>query len=678
MPESCPLDALLQGSNEINIADEISRRDLMKALKAKYPEKYRDVLETYDPNQQHLLTRFVAGQALEDLAREIPLNLPTSVGYSQTIGKPLSATPVKYGAEHGDEYESVDLGLYNDADKKNPVLAYLHVVFSNWGNTVTNTPLYTCIPDTVYGVRQIVSYAKANGYGVRVSGYRHSWSSIFGPDKSQDRQFILISTLQLDRAILGKDKNEEASGKYADYKVELNEIKEPDSTDSGIQADQHLVSVGCATTNEDLRRWCLQTSDYKWTLPLNVIMVEITFGGSNAPICHGAGYKTKTLSDLVYEIEYVDANAKVQTINRKDGNGTLIQAASGCFGLLGVVTRLTLVLDKMTVALMKPEKVPVVQAIPPPTDMVDKLPDELKKSYDGYTPEEIDKFVREFERRAFNDYYAEWFWFPFHKQVWINTWDLDTTRAKPSDYPSKDEIGKQITQSFILEMLQETLRKERKVEPVDATKLISDQAMETLPPNEDTSTILTWLPNALHFRRGIQNCRVRDLEVEIPIPTKENLEIVRKAWWQAILVTYETKATCPMRMPLEMRITADSDVLMAPQRGNIHGTCAIEVLTPRFMESEWKGFAQLVLDQWMTLRKWNGQNLNIRPHWAKEWQQYKVDGKPWPQYLKETSFKKEIDLFKTALTTIGENQGWTLQNIQDMFSNEVFDNLIFQ
>ena len=112
----------------------------------------------------------------------------------------------------------------------------------------------------------------------------HSWSSIFGPDKSQDRQFILISTLQLDRAILGKDKNEEASGKYADYKVELNEIKEPDSTDSGIQADQHLVSVGCATTNEDLRRWCLQTSDYKWTLPLNVIMVEITFGGSNAPI----------------------------------------------------------------------------------------------------------------------------------------------------------------------------------------------------------------------------------------------------------------------------------------------------------------------------------------------------------------------------------------------------------
>ena len=76
-----------------------------------------------------------------------------------------------------------------------------------------------------------------------------------------------------------------------------------------------------------------------------------------------------------------------------------------------------------------------------------------------------------------------------------------------------------------------------------------------------------------------------------------------------------------MRMPLEMRIMADSNVLMAPQRGNTNGTCAIEVLTPRFMENEWKKFAQAVLDKWMTLRDWNGngQKLNIRPHWAKDW-----------------------------------------------------------
>ena len=43
-----------------------------------------------------------------------------------------------------------------------------------------------------------------------------------------------------------------------------------------------LVRVGCATTNEQLRRWCIQNGSV--TLPLNVIMVEITLGGSNAPI----------------------------------------------------------------------------------------------------------------------------------------------------------------------------------------------------------------------------------------------------------------------------------------------------------------------------------------------------------------------------------------------------------
>ncbi|KAI2622232.1 hypothetical protein GGS26DRAFT_568244 [Hypomontagnella submonticulosa] len=40
-------------------------------------------------------------------------------------------------------------------------------------------------------------------------------------------------------------------------------------------------------TNHMLRRWCNGQIDQKLgpasTLPLNVIMVEITFGGSNAP-----------------------------------------------------------------------------------------------------------------------------------------------------------------------------------------------------------------------------------------------------------------------------------------------------------------------------------------------------------------------------------------------------------
>lgn len=38
--------------------------------------------------------------------------------------------------------------------------------------------------------------------------------------------------------------------------------------------------------------------------------------------------------------------------------------------------------------------------------------------------------------------------------------------------------------------------------------------MASLP---DNTTIKTWLPDALHFRRAIQNTRVRDIELEIPV-----------------------------------------------------------------------------------------------------------------------------------------------------------------
>jgi hypothetical protein len=42
------------------------------------------------------------------------------------------------------------------------------------------------------------------------------------------------------------------------------------------------VKVGSGVTNEQLRRWC-NAAD-KLTLPLNVIMVEITAGGANGMI----------------------------------------------------------------------------------------------------------------------------------------------------------------------------------------------------------------------------------------------------------------------------------------------------------------------------------------------------------------------------------------------------------
>lgn len=134
------------------------------------------------------------------------------------------------------------------------------------------------------------------------------------------------------------------------------------------------------------------------------------------------------------------------------------------------------------------------------------------------------------------------------------------------------------------------------------------------------------LPNALHFRRDDQNMRVRDCEFEIPIPgrpddaDRADWSVVRRAWWDVVKLVYSS-ADSPLRLCLELRIMADSDLVMAPQRGNVrkgrHGTASIEILTiPDAVDDrEWLPFVEKVANGWIAL----GEKGEVRPHWGKEW-----------------------------------------------------------
>ena len=238
-------------------------------------------------------------------------------------------------------------------------------------------------------------------------------------------------------------------------------------------------------------------------------------------ISHGAGRRHKTLSDLVRQIEYVDALGTFQVIDNKDD----LRAASGCFGLIGVITHLTLELDPMVYADMKPAKVDVIDAIPPPTSMPRSLiPRQL---YQDRSEGQIRKAQEDFENRATNHYYAEWFWFPYSNQIWINTWDTTEDKSDVKGYPSKKEIVLQWIQAVAMEALQKTgivglaktstickLLRQDRASSVHIDYGAARIGMASLPGNQ---TIKTWLPDALHFRRAIQNTRVRDLELEIPV-----------------------------------------------------------------------------------------------------------------------------------------------------------------
>ncbi|KAJ4247499.1 hypothetical protein NW762_013176 [Fusarium torreyae] len=214
-----------------------------------------------------------------------------------------------------------------------------------------------------------------------------------------------------------------------------------------------------------------------------------------------------------------------------------------------------------------------------------------------------------------------------------------------------------------------------------AVTIISAAAMKALLEQH----VKTFLPDALHFQRAIQNVRVRDIEVEMPLVAKKggptdaiDYAPVQQAWWDAILLAYKNSDKCPMRMPLEMRIMGGSDVIMAPQRGNSLGTCSIEVLTLYSARNIWQPFAQSVLDKWMALKDPStGERLKTRPHWAKEWYNYNVDGKPWIERLKSVDYKDEKQEFLQTLADIGKDANWSLQDLQARFSNDLFDKFFF-
>ena len=124
----------------------------------------------------------------------------------------------------------------------------------------------------------------------------------------------------------------------------------------------------------------------------------------------------------------------------------------------------------------------------------------------------------------------------------------------------------------------------------------------------------------------------------------------------------------------------DSNLIMAPQRGNRWGTASIEILSvpDAVRDEEWLPFCQEVVDLWagykgrMTV---DGEErlLNVRPHWAKEWEGVKIRGRKAREYVREVGYREEVGEFRAVLGEIGREQGWGLEDLKGRFSNELWD-----
>jgi hypothetical protein len=341
----------------------------------------------------------------------------------------------------------------------------------------------------------------------------------------------------------------------------------------------------------------------------------------------------------------------------------------------------------MTYAVMQPLKEDVALGVPPLSK--DIIPAALRsdwlKSPDA--DERLAKATAEFERRAANDYYSEWFWFTYQQKVWTNTFNTTSDPTGAINYPDDTNVFLQWVQGWLGGVITE-VPFFNAIPGYWQAQLIASLGMAALPPTlgeSKTPTYKTLLPDALHFRRGVQNMRVRDVELQIPLPprkddpTKADFSIVQRAWWDVINLVYQDAETggdpsSAMRLALEMRIMSGSDVLLAPQKGNDLGTLSIEVLTlpDAVSDDEWQGFAQKVFDLWTS---YGG---NVRPHWAKEWERFTFKGQEARKYLKEVAYKDQIPEFRDAIEAIGKQQGWTLKQLKNRFSNELWDNLVFE
>lgn len=123
-------------------------------------------------------------------------------------------------------------------------------------------------------------------------------------------------------------------------------------------------------------------------------------------------------------------------------------------------------------------------------------------------------------------------------------------------------------------------------------------------------------PDAVHFQRGIQNMKVRDIEFEINVPDingEIDYNLIQKIWWVAL--EYVEGHDQDINIALEMRLFKGSNATLAPEIG--YGTvCSIEILRSMPLnadqEDTWKQHCLNIFRLWRDLRDSNGNAGTFR------------------------------------------------------------------
>lgn len=163
---------------------------------------------------------------------------------------------------------------------------------------------------------------------------------------------------------------------------------------------------------------------------------------------------------------------------------------------------------------------------------------------------------------------------------------------------------------------------------------------------------------------------------------KRDWTISQKAWWDAILLMQEEPSV--VRVALEMRVMGNSNILLAPQRGNDLGTTAIEVLsTPNTPPDDWRAFCQKLATKWTGYKDGStGNYLHARPHWCKQWSFLSLPNEKgeWmiaEEWMRRVAYKDSIPEFLEVLKKVGEKEGFSVDDLRARFGNHLLESVFW-
>lgn len=330
------------------------------------------------------------------------------------------------------------------------------------------------------------------------------------------------------------------------------------------------ITVEPGVTVGDTLRACIQ---HGVCLPMNVDLPTITIGGAVAVGANGFSKLWGTYSEFVEEVELVTGTGEIRTVHR-ERDRELWRAVVCSLGLFGIFTKITLALQPAFNVRVVNRKIEMRQAI-----------DEVAHIFEAHD-------------------YAQYFWFPFNRQVTLQTSDVTD---EPATWAKADQWWKNVTgwlETGATHLVKPLLVRFPHITP-RFTQFAGDslKAGEHIMSQSDNMLLGRWI-----------NYMVPSLNASVSFPPGPGCARVQEAWHIAVdLIDASARAgRYPANLAMNTRLFGKSTALLHCVDGDANETtCNIQITS--FDNQHWEAFKDRLMERWLAIP-------GSRPHWAKQYQ----------------------------------------------------------